>query len=172
MTYWLIHTNIGYFQFDDEMGAPFHFLSGLLKNCNIISMTPIEAEDPIPAPVEDEPTQCVDVNPHSSPPCGTMDERTHVLGGFNTGDGRWTCDQNCWCKKPTEADEEEAADEHFSKIKKQRQNYPETIDRGPDHCGHCGEQGRRRSKLKKCSHPRCQGHCVDCIDGRDCWWND
>ena len=63
MTYWLIHTTTSYFQFNDEMGAPIHFLSGLLKHCNIISMVPIEAEDPIPAPVKKVENDRVDVRP-------------------------------------------------------------------------------------------------------------
>jgi hypothetical protein len=175
MTYWLIHTTTGYFQFDDEMGAPIHFLSGLLKHCNFISMTPIEAEDPMPAPAEDEPIIRVDVNPHS-------DGRTHLLGGFNTGDGRWTCHVDCWCKddeyvldmtgthrgdgespKPSEADEEEAADEHDRKVRKEREVNDGRPVGAIDHCGHCGSAGRRRSRLMKCSAAGCEGHCVDCL---------
>lgn len=155
MTYWLIHTTTSYFQFNDEMGSPIHFLSGLLKHCNIISMTPIEAEDPIPAPNNIETIERVDVNPHS-------DGRTHLLGGFNTGDGRWACHADCWCKQPAKEDQEEAADEHFNKVEAGRRDYPITIERGPDHCGHCGEQGYRRSRLKKCNAAGCQGHCDAC----------
>ncbi len=165
MTYWLIHTTTGYFQFDDEMGAPIHFLSGLLKHCDFVSMTPIEAEDPIPAPVENKPIERVDVNPH-------IDGRTHLLGGFNTGDGVWTCHDDCHCKTTTEEDQEEAADEHEKKVRKVREVNDGRPVGAIDHCGHCGEEGHRRSRKMKCTHPQCQGHCVYCIDGPSCHWED
>jgi len=156
MTYWLVHTTIGYFQFNDEMSSPIHFLSGLLKHCDFISMVPIEAEDPTPAPVEDKPIERVDVNPHS-------DGQTHLLGGFNTGDGVWTCHANCHCKQPTEEDQEEAAEEMEPKVRKVREINEGRSVGSVDHCGHCGEAGRRRSRMMKCSAWDCMGHCAACF---------
>tara|TARA_R110001592_G_scaffold27757_1_gene102596 strand:- start:59 stop:601 length:543 start_codon:yes stop_codon:yes gene_type:complete len=174
MTYWLITTTIGRFQFNDQMEAPTHFLSGLLRHCDFISMAPIEAEDPTPAPTEVRAIERVDVNPHRS-------GRTHLLGGFNTGDGRWTCHADCWCKQPTEEDYEEMADHFETGDEFHPDNHPDArsdrkvreVNTGrsagsPDHCGHCGAQGHRRSRLMKCMAWDCQGHCVQCLGESAC----
>ena len=125
MTYWLITTTIGHFQFNDQMGAPIHFLSGLLRHCDFISMAPIEAEDPTPAPTEIQAIERVDVNLPQRHPDAQADRKVREV---NTGRSVGS----------------------------------------PDHCGHCGAQGHRRSRLKKCMAWNCQGHCVQCLHADAC----